>query len=525
MKYLFEEDDFMFEKTLTLLKLVTLCFIFNINVSEANPNLSEFGQDYGDFLIPPDSSFRSEPSEEDKNNMTIVDELANSFEDPEFNVGTINYLISNNRDELSNSVIYFFVTAYNMEKFAPYLAHSLKLNYERLKQYGVDLHVRLKCDGRVEDSEAFSKAFDEEQFPRSNIKITKNDQNKGCAQTRLEQLLEAKGEIEESIRLGKNVWISIFDGDDMLHQDSLLLRLVIGLHTGSDAVTMRRFFSRCGESKEVLDGVRSLLTRSIDTESFLTRRNYGISDYTDNLLDARNLYANAGFSGQPPLNEISQGQERDDVDLSTLMALDPYYLDVIEVFSGNTRNNPPRALDAPLIENILNGKHQPPYTPLLFYVQQSKSLEHTQLELLLENHWSNEQNFRRYLEKCTSGTLFFYDMHDTWLLFGAFNKISDKFLVTPEQNKEIDREKLLETFQYNHRLALEMERFLDEKIGKGVLEKYIWEPKKDELFRSTNIKELLKQDMKKPLSREFMESFYKDVFDTIFAGQRSNPIE
>ena len=170
---------------------------------------------------------------------------ANAAEPPrqELQKGTtmvVQELYTQQCEALSNTSLFFFITAWNQERFAPNLATSLRLNYDRLSEKRVDFQIRLTCDGRQEDfdafSDAFSKAFADSGIPSENYKIDLNPKNLGVSRTRFNQLENANKEISSLLKAGKHVYFSIFDGDDVIHQDYCLLLLAAALKEDADVI-------------------------------------------------------------------------------------------------------------------------------------------------------------------------------------------------------------------------------------------------------------------------------------------------
>lgn len=201
------------------------------------------------------------------------------------NLGNPFELIKKHEKDLSNSVIYFLVTAYNMEKFAPYFAHNLKQIYEKLKVHNVDFQVRLTCDGKQSDYDVFSQKFAETKFPDTNIRIKLNEQNKGCSATRLDQLLEARQEVVETIRSNKNTFLYLGDGDDQINIYALPIMLAALFETNADCITIERCLARYKESDINKAGVTS--AKDPEISELMARKVKMASDYTVNLFSAK----------------------------------------------------------------------------------------------------------------------------------------------------------------------------------------------------------------------------------------------
>lgn len=179
------------------------------------------------------------------------------------------------------------VTAYEQEKFVPNLARSLKLNYDRLREFGVDFQIRLTCDGRDEDRVAFERAFLSSGIPQRNFIISLNPTNKGVSLTRYKQLLSSIEEIMRDIASGKYVYFSIFDGDDMMHQDYCLLMLATALEAAAESIGLIQLGLQCYE-KDTPE-IPPLQTKSI-LEKSLQYEPADNSDFTPILFKASVLY-------------------------------------------------------------------------------------------------------------------------------------------------------------------------------------------------------------------------------------------
>lgn len=415
-------------------------------------------------------------------------------------------LYNRQRPKLSKSSIYFFITAYNQERFAENLARSLKLNYARLSEFGVDFQIRLTCDGRTEDYEAFKRAFLTHIIPETNFIISLNEMNKGCSLTRYEQLIGSRDEIMKDIESGRNVYFSIFDGDDMIHQDYCLLMLAAALETNAESIGLTQMGVQCHEWDIPL--ISKLQPTSILKKSL----QYEVADdsnFTPILFKAPLVYNNISFDFN--FYVIRHGYKYPVDHNTALDTLTPiltlfkgprFSISDIEFYQGTDLLN---SVDITCIPSN--------FIPMFFYMQHSDSMAHNQLKDILGIY--SKLTAGKKLDELTLTILNFDDI----FLFGIHDHIHSGYIVTPDKNLTITEEFLISSFRNNHILAHIFKNTITESKFPYLAEdktkqriKYILEHPK--------MQELLAQDTSKPLPDEFIRSFYKDVFDIIL-GKKS----
>lgn len=409
------------------------------------------------------------------------------------------------RAELSKSSIYFLVTAYEQEKFAPNLARSLKLNYDRLREFGVDFQIRLTCDGRDEDRVAFERAFLSSGIPQDNFIISLNPINKGVSLTRYEQLLSSRDEIMRDIASGKYVYFSIFDGDDMMHQDWCRLMLATALETNADVVGIERFAARCHECD--ISIVEQF--QAVDINHFtLGYISEDVFEFCTNLFKASCIYNsefNFDFSEHDKYDEPFYKNES----LATLSPLTDSDLFKLHINLCRRQN---KLGEKTLFYATYVSEIEDEFIPMHFYMQHPGSLEHSMLKRMLRD--IDNQDFVRFQMKDGA-------FADLLVFFGILyqGRIDERLIKTSERNIDIDEEFLIERFKNKHLLA---NRF--KKITESTLQGYDEEDRRDIEFilNHSKTQELLAQDTSKPLSDDFIKIFYRNVFDIIL-GLKPNP--
>jgi len=421
----------------------------------------------------------------------------------------VNDLYEHQRTELSKSSIYFFITAYKQEKFAENLARSLELNYARLCEFGVNFQIRLTCDGRTEDYEAFKRAFSIHIIPETNFIISLNESNKGCSLTRYEQLCNSREEIMKDIASGRNVYFSIFDGDDMIHQDYCLLMLALALGTKAETIGVTQLGLQCYE--EDTSKINTLQTKSI-LEKSLQYEPANDSDFTPILFKASVLYNDifdfkfsakyhgntypidplVGFFTLSPLLELYKGARFSISDKG-------FYQEQSRGLFGCADTS----IDMPA-----------EFLPMFYYMQHSGSMMHNGLKETLKVYSGllTGKNLEIVLSIIDANDIF---------LFGISDYIDSEYTVTSDKNITVTEEFLINSFKNNHKLAHAFKETITESDNPYVLPeetnqriKYILEHPK--------MQELLAQDVSKSLSDEFVKTFYKDIFDMIL-GKKPLP--
>lgn len=434
-----------------------------------------------------------------------------SNDDQESEVGkytsfVVGDLYDRQRAELSKSSIYFLVTAYEQEKFAPNLARSLKLNYDRLREFGVDFQIRLTCDGRDEDRVAFESAFLSLEIPQRNFIISLNPTNKGVSLTRYEQLISSREEIMRDIASGKHVYFSIFDGDDMMHQDWCRLMLATALETNADVVGIERLAARCHECD--ISKVKQF--QAVDINHFtLDYISEGVFEFCTNLFKASCIYNsefNFDFSEHDKYGEPFYKNES----LATLSPLTDSDLFKLHINLCRSQN---KLGEKTLFFATYVSEIEDEFIPMHFYMQHPGSLEHSMLKQMLKSIEDNQDFVSFQIKDGAFANLL--------LFFGIVSEegIDKRLIKTSERNIDVDEEFLIEHFKNNHLLA---NRF--NEITESTLQEYDEEDRRDIEFILNHPKtqELLAQDISNPLSDDFVKTFYRDVFDIIL-GVKPNP--
>ncbi len=411
-------------------------------------------------------------------------------------------LYARQRTELSKSSIYFFVTAYEQEKFAPNLARSLKLNYDRLRKFGVDFQIRLICDGRVEDLEAFKNAFLFSKIPSSNFTISLNQKNKGCSLTRYEQLLSSKEEIMKDISSGKHVYFSIFDGDDIIHKDYCILMLSTALETDADIVGIEQLAVKCWEKD--LSIINTLRSKDI-SHTIIDYKPASVGDFCTNLFKAFCIYNsefNFDFSGH--INDFAGEVFNKNIHFVTLdpLVFSDLFKSKITLYLKNSYPPYSNLFSAPNVSDI--GEK---FIPMFFYMQHPGSQEHSPLKTILK--FIDNQDFVRHLLKTRDpdGVSIFFGIIDQ-------NGINDRLIKTSEKNIDVNEEFLIERFKNKHLFAHTFKEIMEQMTQNYNDIEY--------LLNHPKTQELLAQDISKPLSDDFVKTFYRDVFDIIL-GKKPNP--
>jgi len=218
-------------------------------------------------------------------------------------------LVENHKDKLSKSKVYIAVSVYDQVPFIPNLRKTLEANVTELARYGVKSHVIITCDGRDEDFNECNKQF--KGFPeklqilfkeKDNEKILdiadalmKNDiiekpEKYASLTAKQEKLLHHLGaaisvslvryhqlkDIHELMKKDEEENLSpyffMFDGDDIIHKDLLLIELLALLETGADTASPGNYFGMYDKSlKENVSSGNILRCKVEDSQEILKR--------------------------------------------------------------------------------------------------------------------------------------------------------------------------------------------------------------------------------------------------------------
>ncbi len=380
--------------------------------------------------------------------------------DMDYTPFVVRNLYDRQRAELSNSIIYFFITAYKQERFASNLARSLRLNYDRLREFGVDFRIKLTCDGRDEDREAFVSELQEafEEIIKSGklpFDVTYNEQNKGCSFTRYEQLLSSKEEIMRDIDSSKHVYFSIFDGDDMIHQDYCLLMLATALETDADIVGVPGLLVQCEESS---GDIHKLQTQDICSRT-LYYKEESVEDSTVYLFRASCIY-----------NDTFDFRFIDHVTKEGIIVFSNPYTDFTVLDFLTSRDNLSFALfkkqysiHDPLLSsvnpyddllNTVNITDIPTtFIPMFFYMQHSDSMEKTFLDNLMQACENRDMLTSILFAEAETRLATPYKITDVAMLLGIPDFINGNRGMIRIFQEDFTEEYLMEVFKNNHILA------------------------------------------------------------------------
>lgn len=398
-------------------------------------------------------------------------------------------LYKEQEENLKNASLYFYVTAFNHEKFVHNLINSLQLNYDRLNSFGVDFQIILTCDGRREDYDAFSVAFQNSKIPAANVEVILNAVNKGCSLTRYEQLDSHKDKMLSDLNSGKSVYFSIFDGDDMVHQDYFLLLLATALRTGADVVGIDSLGVKC--TIDDVARINNLQTRD------LTGAELHYVNYHDH--DSTTLIARV----QDTFPKFLESIKDKDLDFETLLPVTTSSLfpNKVSVFYSNYRFLISLTEDTKnsYISNMDND-----YPAMFFYLQHSTSMEHSLLKITLRNFGRDEE---RSLNWSINNDYFDF----LALLFGCPLGDIDEIkplIKTDDRNIDITEKFLVSNFKYMHQV---LARFKDKVQTQN--KKSTDNDQLQHILKETKL--LQEQDISKPLSENFIKAYYKKTFDIL----------
>ncbi len=249
--------------------------------------------------------------------------------------------IEDHKGELSQSKVYIAVTVHNQIPFIPNLRKTLEANVTELARHGVQSHVLITCDGIQEDFEVCNKEFKNFSLSAVNLDIhfQKKDDERiykavqdsfndfmkleeyvnfspkkqelfkhslelaiSVSLTRWNQLNHIHELMKEDEKNNLSPYLFMFDSDDIMHKDLLLIELLSLLETGADAASPGDYFSVFDESfeKKIVssgnilrckyeDSLEILKRASVDINEYFMREAHHFKEFAFNLFEGRVL--------------------------------------------------------------------------------------------------------------------------------------------------------------------------------------------------------------------------------------------
>lgn len=419
-------------------------------------------------------------------------------------------LCEKHKSELNKTIVYQFITFYNMENYAENLAKCLDASRSEMDKFGVESKIRILCDGRVGDLKAIKKAFS--YYPQT-LRVTDidfNQVNKGCSRSRYIQLEKSISEVQKDISDNKHVYFSILDGDDIIHKDFYLFMSLAILEKDADAV-YAPLVVKCtkNDSQKITN---ELISKDICNELISIEKAYSVSDFTVNLFKAEKIFCE---------NSISLNQDG-------LITLSPefgsHYSDVFEV-SFSSRNFYVSSSTAPYLNELKGEPNE--VIPMYFYMQNPKSIEHN-LFLSMFRYFNSEKSMKISFELALSKFRYVHFDEVPFFLLGypgLLDKSAADYKIDPNCNNTT-MDLLLRSFKYNHiKLRQSIRIVLNE-----IKDKFHWKYVRNcirlhAILNDKRAKILLNKPTTESLSDYFVRSFYNSLVNELFGSPKDESIQ
>jgi hypothetical protein len=247
---------------------------------------------------------------------------------------TLSKSIEGHQSELSQSKVFIAVTVHNQIPFISNLRKTLEANVTELARAGVQSHVLITCDGIQEDYEECKKQFKDFplfttgsldiRFQKRNDKVVEigqnlfNDYMRSSAEyfnfspteeelfkhnlesmvsislTRWNQLNHINELMKEAKKSDLSPYLFMFDSDDIMHKDLLLMELLSLLETGADAASPGDYFGMNSDEKAssgnilrcTYENSSEILERaSLDIDKYFVTKAPHFEEFAFNLFD------------------------------------------------------------------------------------------------------------------------------------------------------------------------------------------------------------------------------------------------